>query len=99
MSLRDKASRRPRVGIRVKPAQPREQLPIKPIDPAWEPPSPPTVPEKILAWVEALGKAVTKAEILAGVKTKYVGNTLKKVVEKSKTLSFDKTAKTCSIRA
>ena len=41
-----------------------------------------------LEWVKGQGgKAVTKAEIMAGLNTKYVGNTLKKMVEKAKTLT------------
>ena len=69
------------------------------IDPTWERPSPPTVPERILSWVKAQGKPVSKAEIIKGLGTKYVGGALKKLTEKTKTPSFDKTAKTYSIPA
>jgi hypothetical protein len=55
---------------------------IRGIDPSWEPPTPPTVSEEISAWVKAQGKAVSKSEIMAGLKTKWIGNTLKKMVEK-----------------
>jgi hypothetical protein len=70
---------------------------IDAIDPTWEPPKEPTTPEKIQAWVKAQGKPVSKSEIANGLGTKYIGNTVKKMVEKAKTLSFDKTAKTYSV--
>jgi hypothetical protein len=72
---------------------------ISAIDPTWEPPTPPTVTDRVLAFVKTQGKAVSRSEIAAGVGTKYIGNTLKKMVEKSKTLRFDKTAKTYSLPA
>ncbi len=72
---------------------------IREIDPTWEPPSPPTVASRILDWVKTQGKAVSKPEIAARVKTKYIGGALKKRVEKSKTLTFDKTARTHSVPA
>ncbi len=72
---------------------------ITAIDPTWQPPSPPTVADRILDWVKTQGKPVSKSEIAAGVKTTYTRGTLKKLVEKSKTLTFDKTAKTYSVPA
>jgi hypothetical protein len=55
---------------------------IRAIDPSWEPPTPPAVLERISAWVKAQGKAVSKSGIMAGLKTKWIGDTLKKMVEK-----------------
>ena len=40
------------------------------IGPTWEPSTPPTVPERILSRVKGQGKPVSKAEIMAGLKTK-----------------------------
>ena len=57
------------------------------------------MPDRILEWVKGQGKPVSKADIAKGLGTKYIGNTLKKMVEKAKTLSFDKTAKTYSVPA
>jgi hypothetical protein len=51
-----------------------------------------------LACVKAQGKPVTKAEIVKGIGTKYVG-ALKKMTEKTKTLSFDRTNKVYSVPA
>ncbi len=64
-----------------------------------EPHFPPTVPDRILAWVKFQGKPLSKAEIIKRIGTKHIGNTVKKMVEKAKTLSFDKTAKTYSVTA
>lgn len=50
-------------------------------------------------WVKGHGKPVSKADIAKGLGTRFIGNTLKKMVEKAKTLSFDKTAKTYSVPA
>ena len=72
---------------------------ITAIDPTWEPPTAPKRPDRILEWVKGQGKPVSKAGIAEGLGTKYIGNALKKMVEKAKTLSFDKTAKTYSVPA
>jgi hypothetical protein len=52
-----------------------------------------------LPWVKGQGKAFTKAEIVKGIGTKYVPGALRKMTEKTKTLSFDRTNKVYSVPA
>jgi len=58
------------------------EMKIQAIQPDWNPPKSPSVSDKILSWVTAQNKAVTKAEISAGVGKKFVLSAIKKLVTK-----------------
>jgi hypothetical protein len=57
------------------------------------------MPEKGSGLGQGSRKPVSKADIAKGMETKQIGNTLKKMVGKARTLSFDQTAKTYSVPA
>ena len=71
-------------------AKERQQASLQPLI-EWNPPKSPSVSDKILSWVTAQNKAVTKVEISAGVGKKFVLSAIKKLVTKgSLTVKDDK---------